>query len=62
MIKVKYAKQGCEVKECQRALRQIIDKQYEEALRQDGIHKILKYGIACNRKMCKVAMTTEELP
>lgn len=62
VLEVKYAEQGCEVKECQRALRQIIDKQYEEALRQDGIHRILKYGIACNRKRCRVAMTTEELP
>ena len=61
VIEVKYAQQGAEEKECQKALKQIIDKQYEESLRQDGIHKILKYGIACNRKKCRVVMTTEEV-
>lgn len=61
VIEVKYAKQGCEENECRKALNQIIDKQYEEALRQDGIHRILKYGIACNRKKCRVLMTTEEV-
>lgn len=60
VIEVKYAEDGCEEKECEAALRQIIDKQYEEALRQAEIHRILKYGIACNRKKCKVALQTEE--
>ena len=27
---------------------------YEEKLRQDGLETILKYGIACNRKKCRV--------
>ena len=61
VIEVKYAEPGREEQECQKALRQIIDKQYEESLRQDGIHKILKYGIACNRKKCRVVMATEKI-
>ena len=30
-----------------------IDKYYTEALERDGIHKIMKYGIACNVKRCR---------
>ena len=61
VIEVKYAENGCEEIECQKALKQIIDMQYEESLRQADIHKILKYGIACNRKTCKVVMGVEEI-
>ena len=61
VIEVKYAEPGREEQECQKALRQIIDKQYEESLLQDGIHKILKYGIACSRKKCRVVMATEKI-
>ena len=61
VIEVRYAEPGREEQECQKALRQIIDKQYEESLLQDGIHKILKYGIACSRKKCRVVMATEKI-
>ena len=61
VIEVKYAEPGREEQECQKALRQIIDKQYEESLLQDEIHKILKYGIACSRKKCRVVMATEKI-
>ena len=43
-------------KGCKEALRQIEKMGYEEKLRQDGLETILKYGIACNRKKCKVLM------
>ena len=43
-------------KGCQDALRQIEDTGYEEKLRQDGLETILKYGIACNRKKCRVVL------
>ncbi len=43
-------------KSCQDALRQIEDTGYEEKLRQDGLETILKYGIACNRKRCRVVL------
>ena len=41
-------------KGCREALQQIETKDYEEKLRQDGLDTILKYGIACNRKKCRV--------
>lgn len=44
-------------KGCKEALQQIEKKGYEEKLRQDGLETILKYGIACNRKKCKVLMS-----
>ena len=30
------------------------------SLEQEGIHKIIKYGIACYKKKCKVMMKIEE--
>ena len=56
VIEVKYAEIGQEEKECRKALKQIVDKRYTEALHQYGVHKILKYGIACNVKNCRVMM------
>ncbi|MDO4272381.1 MAG: AAA family ATPase [Eubacteriales bacterium] len=39
---------------CRDALRQIEERHYEEQLLEDGMNTILKYGIACNKKQCKV--------
>lgn len=61
VIEVKYAQDGREEQECQKALKQIVDKEYEASLRRDGVHKILKYGIACNRKKCRVMMEVQEV-
>ena len=47
-------------KECENALQQITDVRYTESLEQEGIHKIIKYGIACYKKKCKVMMKIEE--
>lgn len=33
---------------------------YKKSLEQEGIHKIIKYGIACYKKKCKVMMKSEE--
>lgn len=41
-------------KGCRDALEQIERNNYEEALRQDGLETILKYGIACNKKKCRI--------
>nr|WP_304971331.1 AAA family ATPase [uncultured Acetatifactor sp.] len=43
-------------KGCREALRQIEITGYEEKLRQDGLETILRYGIACNRKRCRVLL------
>ena len=50
VIEVKYADDGNLQGECEKALQQIIDIRYTEALEQEGIHTIIKYGIACYRK------------
>lgn len=60
VIEVKYAEDGNLEKECENALNQIIDTRYVEALEQEGIHTILKYGIACYKKKCKVVLEREE--
>ena len=60
VIEVKYADDGNLQGECEKALQQIIDIRYTEALEQEGIHTIIKYGIACYRKKCKVMMRIDK--
>ena len=60
VIEVKYADDGNLQGECKKALQQIIDIRYTEALEQEGIHTIIKYGIACYRKKCKVLMRIDK--
>lgn len=54
LIEVKYANDGNLDQACERALQQIEEKKYDEELRENGVDKILKYGIACYMKRCKV--------
>ena len=56
IIEVKYAENGKLEEGCRKALRQIEDNRYEEALLEDGMKTIIKYGIACYKKRCKVVM------
>lgn len=56
IIEVKYAQNGDLEAGCADALAQIEQKSYEEVLYQDGMEKILKYGIACYKKRCKVVL------
>ena len=60
VIEVKYADDGNLQGECEKALQQIIDIRYTEALEHEGIHTIIKYGIACYRKKCKVLMRIDK--
>lgn len=60
VIEVKYADDGNLQGECEKALQQIVDIRYTEALEQEGIHTIIKYGIACYRKKCKVLMRIDK--
>ncbi len=55
VIEVKYTESDGLDKVCQRALTQITQKHYADRFCQDGIQKILGYGIACCRKSCKVS-------
>ena len=59
LIEVKYANDGNLNQACERALQQIEDRKYDEELRENGVDKILKYGIACYMKRCKVKLAGE---
>lgn len=54
IIELKYAEKAALDKSCREALKQIHDRNYEEALIDDGMTVIRKYGIACYKKRCKV--------
>ena len=59
LIEVKYANDGNLDQTCERALQQIEEKKYDEELRENGVDKILKYGISCYMKRCKVKLAEE---
>lgn len=54
VIEVKYAEGGDFDAGCRTALKQIQDKDYAAGLVEDGMEKIVKYGIACYKKNCRV--------
>ena len=57
LIELKYSKtfDGLE-KACERAMEQVKDRRYDEALREEGRIHILAYGIAFCKKRCKVVV------
>jgi hypothetical protein len=54
VIEVKYAEEGRFDTVCAEALRQIEEKNYAAVLCDDGMKKIIKYGIAFYKKRCRV--------
>lgn len=54
VVEIKYSNNGNLEKSCGEALVQIEEKGYETRLRQDGMRKIVKLGIACYQKQCRV--------
>ncbi len=56
IIEVKYAHDGDLAGACQEALKQIEHTGYEDDLEDDGVENILKYGIACYKKQCRVML------
>ena len=56
VIEVKYAEDGDLEKACLEALEQIDRKGYAEGLRRNGVENILKYGIACYKKRCRILL------
>lgn len=54
IIEVKYAHDGDLEKGCEEAAEQIAKNNYVEELYDEGIENILKYGIACYKKRCRV--------
>lgn len=59
VIEVKYAQDGNMDSACAEALEQIERNDYASLLREDGMKHILKYGIACCKKNCKVVVKCE---
>ena len=55
-IEVKYARNGDLEAGCRKALEQIDERRYTEFLTEDGMTKILKYGVACYKKKCRVML------
>ena len=56
IIEVKYAEKAQFDHTCRQALRQIEEKNYAAELEARECREILKYGIACYRKKCKVML------
>ena len=56
VIEIKYAEDGNLEPQCAAALKQIEDKAYDTILLEDGMTTIIKYGIACWKKKCRVSM------
>ena len=54
VIEVKYAHDGNLEAACREALRQIDRNRYADVLLDEGRERILKYGIACYKKRCRV--------
>lgn len=54
IIEVKYAHKGNLDAACREALKQIAYTRYEDSLLDDGVETVIKYGIACYKKRCKV--------
>ncbi len=59
IIEVKYAEKERFDEACEEALRQIDDNDYAAELREDDMQTILKYGIACYKKKCRVVIRKE---
>lgn len=57
VIEIKYAGEGRLDSACAEAIEQIEQKMYTEKLRMDGMKSVLKYGIACYRKRCRVVLS-----
>lgn len=56
IIEVKYAHDGNLDAACEEALSQVEENGYEDDLVDEGVEHILKYGIACHKKRCKVRL------
>ena len=59
VIEVKYSEDGDLEKGCREALDQIERLGYATRLRQDGMKQIIRYGIACYKKQCRVMAAGE---
>ncbi len=56
VIEVKYAEDGDMEAGCEKALAQIGRMGYEAALRQNGAETVIRYGVACYKKKCRIRL------
>ena len=56
LIELKYARNGNLEAACLEALQQIGEKHYADTLYEEGYGRILKYGIGCYKKRCRVML------
>ena len=56
VVEIKYAEDAAFDSACNKAIQQIEEKHYEAALLGDGMENVVKYGIACYKKRCKVLL------
>ncbi|MBQ3565798.1 MAG: PD-(D/E)XK nuclease domain-containing protein, partial [Oscillospiraceae bacterium] len=57
IIEIKVADEFSQLEQkCDEALQQIEDKQYDMPLKKDCYQKIIKYGVAFNKKSCMIKM------
>ena len=56
VIELKYADNGDLDAACRKAMEQIDLKRYDEQLIDDGMETILKYGVACYKKRCRIIL------
>lgn len=61
IIEVKYPDNGDLEKGCVEALEQIEKNDYEDVLRNNGMQTVLKYGISCYKKHCRVVLAQSDL-
>lgn len=61
IIEVKYAHDANLEEECRKALKQMEETEYAEEFYDEGMKMILKYGIACYKKRCRVMLEKEDL-
>lgn len=59
IIEVKYSDTDNLDVKCREALHQIENAEYADLFEQQGVQHILKYGIACRRKECRVALQNQ---
>ena len=57
VIEIKYAENVKALDQaCEKALKQIKEKHYDQKLEEEGYETILNYGIVCYKKRCKVLL------
>lgn len=61
IIEVKYAQDADLDAQCRKALKQIEAAGYAKQLYDEGMRTVLKYGIACYKKRCRVVLEKEKL-